>query len=184
MEKNEGWPGLPLHKNEKGHPLTHDILERLGCLKLNPEDPDDLFEDSTDQLYRKAEMRQRENSWARIKREENPYPTPAPMQADFSPARSDAADLLPSLRVDPFQVSTQTTPEQQPFGINPAFGLGGPMAYWPPIPTQPTQATVPAAWTYETPQPLNGLGIAHEEMNPCLPTYHDEYIFAAPDFQP
>ncbi|KAI5293367.1 hypothetical protein KEM52_005612 [Ascosphaera acerosa] len=29
----EGWPGEPLQDMPNGHPLTHDILERLGALK-------------------------------------------------------------------------------------------------------------------------------------------------------
>lgn len=29
------WPGSPLKESSNGKPLTHDILERLGALKLD-----------------------------------------------------------------------------------------------------------------------------------------------------
>ncbi|KAI5287351.1 hypothetical protein KEM54_006050 [Ascosphaera aggregata] len=33
MREGKGWPGEPLQNLSNGHPLTHDILERLGALK-------------------------------------------------------------------------------------------------------------------------------------------------------
>jgi hypothetical protein len=32
MQKGQGWPGAPLREAQGGHPLTHDILERLDLL--------------------------------------------------------------------------------------------------------------------------------------------------------
>lgn len=32
LQKGEGWPGQPLRESSGGHPLTHDILERLDLL--------------------------------------------------------------------------------------------------------------------------------------------------------
>lgn len=32
MQTGEGWPGRPLSEQQGGHPLTHDILERLDLL--------------------------------------------------------------------------------------------------------------------------------------------------------
>ncbi|KAF2086254.1 hypothetical protein K490DRAFT_66802 [Saccharata proteae CBS 121410] len=32
LQSGEGWPGSPLQDQQGGHPLTHDILERLGLL--------------------------------------------------------------------------------------------------------------------------------------------------------
>lgn len=34
MQNGESWPGSPLKESSNGHPLTHDILERLGALKV------------------------------------------------------------------------------------------------------------------------------------------------------
>ena len=32
LQDDKGWPGSPLPKVQDGHPLTHDILEKLGLL--------------------------------------------------------------------------------------------------------------------------------------------------------
>jgi hypothetical protein len=32
LQNGQGWPGLPLENSQGGHPLTHDILERLDLL--------------------------------------------------------------------------------------------------------------------------------------------------------
>lgn len=32
LQKGQGWPGAPLREAQGGHPLTHDILERLDLL--------------------------------------------------------------------------------------------------------------------------------------------------------
>jgi len=32
LQNGQGWPGLPLQEAQNGHPLTHDILERLDLL--------------------------------------------------------------------------------------------------------------------------------------------------------
>jgi len=37
LQTGEGWPGLPLDSSCEGHPLTHDILQRLDLLHSNPE---------------------------------------------------------------------------------------------------------------------------------------------------
>ncbi|KAF2144734.1 uncharacterized protein K452DRAFT_285054 [Aplosporella prunicola CBS 121167] len=37
LNTGEGWPGSPLAEHPGGHPLTHDILQRLGLLQQNSE---------------------------------------------------------------------------------------------------------------------------------------------------
>lgn len=37
LQKGEGWPGKPLREASGGHPLTHDILERLELLHSSSE---------------------------------------------------------------------------------------------------------------------------------------------------
>jgi len=39
LQAGETWPGLPLESSHEGHPLTHDILERLDLLHSNPDSP-------------------------------------------------------------------------------------------------------------------------------------------------
>ncbi|KAI9797949.1 MAG: hypothetical protein M1825_005672 [Sarcosagium campestre] len=44
-KSGEGWTGGPLKDNGFGHPLTHDILERLGALRQDSQESIDTFED-------------------------------------------------------------------------------------------------------------------------------------------
>lgn len=50
---NQGWKGTPLKESTNGHPLTHDILERLGALKLDSNDECVGFEEDLDLLRQK-----------------------------------------------------------------------------------------------------------------------------------
>lgn len=44
------WKGAPLKESVNGHPLTHDILERLGVLKLDLNVGTEVFEEDLDVL--------------------------------------------------------------------------------------------------------------------------------------
>lgn len=50
---NQGWKGDPLKESTNGHPLTHDILERLGVLKLDSNIETEKFEENLDMLRQK-----------------------------------------------------------------------------------------------------------------------------------
>jgi len=39
LVENEAWPGTPLHEQTEGHPLTHDILDRLNVLGMTGDSP-------------------------------------------------------------------------------------------------------------------------------------------------
>ena len=103
------WTGAPLQTTPKGYPLTHDILERLGFLRLSPQDEIEHFEENTD-ILRQRMM---------IKQEENPYPTPISTKSEFSPVESPRYDMFsgsssfPDVHAPhtPFQA---TTPLQSP----------------------------------------------------------------------
>ncbi|KAI4185774.1 MAG: hypothetical protein L6R41_003916 [Letrouitia leprolyta] len=49
----EGWKGDPLDTAPNGHPLTHDILERLDALRIDGHLSSDRFEESTEVLQQK-----------------------------------------------------------------------------------------------------------------------------------
>ncbi|KZF18878.1 hypothetical protein L228DRAFT_251744 [Xylona heveae TC161] len=49
----QGWSGAPLRESTNGHPLTHDILERLGALKPNSKDFEEEFEEDLLLLQRR-----------------------------------------------------------------------------------------------------------------------------------
>ena len=116
------WTGAPLQNTPKGYPLTHDILERLGFLRLGPHDEIEPFEENTD-ILRQRMM---------IKQEENPYPTPISTKSEFSPVESPRYDMFSACSSfadvhappTPFQA---TTPLQSPIeqGVMPYLdGLG------------------------------------------------------------
>ena len=50
---NRGWKGAPLADAANGHPLTHDILERVGALKLDSDVKLGKFEEDLDALRQK-----------------------------------------------------------------------------------------------------------------------------------
>lgn len=55
LQKGESWPGQPLRESSDGHPLTHDILERLDLLH-SPSDNSNIhegFEDDCGRLQQK-----------------------------------------------------------------------------------------------------------------------------------
>ena len=169
LERNESWPGSPLEKTPKGFPLTHDILERLGMLRLGPDEFDEPFEEDPDVLRRKMV----------VKPEENAYPTPQTIHSDFSPATSEVMDIFPSpfgnemtIPMDPMDHfhpgPISRTPEEQYMGSANQFG-------WPQsgISYSETGNMYPAC---NVPPGYNGLGITREASNPCLPTptYNDD----------
>ncbi|KAL2441666.1 hypothetical protein ABEF95_015993 [Exophiala dermatitidis] len=45
IQNGQGWPGSPLTETSHGMPLTHDILERLGVLKLDGHATNEVFEE-------------------------------------------------------------------------------------------------------------------------------------------
>lgn len=53
VQTGEGWTGAPLKESNKGAPLTHEILERLGALKHDNHYSDEIFEENLDVLQHK-----------------------------------------------------------------------------------------------------------------------------------
>ncbi|KAL5121079.1 Fluconazole resistance protein 1 [Pleosporales sp. CAS-2024a] len=55
LQKGESWPGQPLRESSGGHPLTHDILERLDLLHPSGDNSGhyDGFEEDCNQMQRK-----------------------------------------------------------------------------------------------------------------------------------
>lgn len=51
LQNRQGWPGQPLEEVEGGHPLTHDILERLDLLHPSSS-TSSICEDSVENLKR------------------------------------------------------------------------------------------------------------------------------------
>lgn len=55
LQSGEEWPGAPLQDAQGGHPLTHDILERLDLLHVPTDGPasHEGFEDDFDKLQQR-----------------------------------------------------------------------------------------------------------------------------------
>lgn len=55
LQKGQGWPGAPLREVQGGHPLTHDILERLDLLHPSSEGSTNYegFEDDCNRMQQK-----------------------------------------------------------------------------------------------------------------------------------
>ena len=51
--RRASWKGAPLKESVNGHPLTHDILERLGVLRVDVDVGTDAFEEDLDLLRHK-----------------------------------------------------------------------------------------------------------------------------------
>lgn len=61
------WPGAPLKELPTGHPLTHDMLDRLGALKQDNNIGDEFFEDDLDAAQQRliakgADLQRRDSS--------------------------------------------------------------------------------------------------------------------------
>ena len=53
LVNHKGWEGASLDCSNNGHPLTHDILERLGALKLESQINYEVFEDNIDAMRKR-----------------------------------------------------------------------------------------------------------------------------------
>ena len=177
------WPGPALQKNAKGIPLTHDILERLGMLKLDDQGNFETFEEDTDVLRQKMI----------IKEEEHAYPTPTTTQSEFSPVSPNFEPFIsrpfagekapPATRFQP--TPPMQSPEEDALMTFPESSLNmGPSMNLDPASLQSTsQPWMPSApryvtdmeYNYDIPLAYNRLGGVHAQKgnpclaNPCLP---------------
>lgn len=179
LEENKIWPGEPLERTQKGHVLTHDILERLECLKINDEDDEDYFEENTEVLQ--------ENMVANQEQEDNPYPTPLTIQSDFNPVEYDVTEQNPSQLfgsgspspIDPFQITPPLfNPTERllcvenPSGVS-GIQLGAAATHYPWHGMQSCSSDTLPTWTYGA-TPSYNYSLPYERGNPCLPVYSNE----------
>jgi hypothetical protein len=59
LQGGQGWPGQPLREAQSGHPLTHDILERLDLLHSSGDGSNNYegFEEDCDRMQQKLSER-------------------------------------------------------------------------------------------------------------------------------
>ena len=175
--KRKAWPGPPLQKTAKGIPLTHDILDRLGLLKLDDQGNYETFEEDTDVLRQKMI----------IKEEEPAYPTPNTTQSEFSPvspnfepfvSRAFANETaLPATRFQPTPPMHSPEEDTSMTFPEPSLNLGTSMNLDPASLQSPSQTWLRSAsryvpnmdYNYDVGLSYNGMGLMQQKANPCLP---------------
>lgn len=183
----KAWPGPPLQKTAKGIPLTHDILERLGLLKLDDQGNYETFEEDTDVLRQRMIIRE----------EEHAYPTPNATQSEFSPASSNF-EPFPSRpfageKALPVTLFQPTPPMQSPEEDTsmtfpePSLSMGTSMDLDPVSLQSPSQRWMQSASSYVPDLDYNyAMALSYNAMdlnqqqkaNPCLPmsVWNDDEI--------
>ena len=169
------WPGPPLQKTAKGIPLTHDILDRLGLLKLDDQGNYDTFEEDTDALRQKM----------MVKEEEHAYPTPKTTKSEFSPVSPN----FDSFMSRPFEKAFSAThyqptpPMQSPEEDSPmtfpetSLNLAPSLGLDPASLQAPCQSWIQSSsryvsdidYNYNAALAYNGMGLMQPKGNPCLP---------------
>lgn len=111
--EGEGWPGECLKTEPNGHPLTHDILTRLGALDRTK---GERFEDSPDamqqELCRKSIWRQESSDGAESSQ------SPVARSGFFSDAFTQTQTLPPP---PPTYPKITAPVKQEPMASNPQF---------------------------------------------------------------
>ena len=176
--KRKAWTGPPLNKTSKGIPLTHDILNALGMLKLDDQGNCERFEENPDVLRKKM-----------IKQEGDAYPTPTMGQGEYSPPKFESYASMPFTgeKGPPRPLYALTPPLQSPeddtfrddtFSEPSSMNLSTGMSLDPTSLHSTSQSWVPNAprfapeMDYSFGMPLcNGLGVQglEQKASPCLP---------------
>lgn len=128
MLSGTGWPGSPLKSSSNGHPLTHDILERLGTLKQEGHPGDDHFEEDLSIVQKRliangaGYMQRQDSSDGGSDSDHSPTfpPKPIPndtLSANFPPTPPSRSPYLPTQQMSAqFKAqaqAAQTQPQQQ-----------------------------------------------------------------------
>ena len=171
------WPGPPLQKTAKGIPLTHDILDRLGLLKLDDQGNYERFEEDTDVLRQKMIF----------KEEEPAYPTPTTTQSEFSPVSPNFEPFISrpfagekALTATRFQPTPpMQSPEEDMSMTFPesSLAMGTSINLDPTSLQSPSQPWIRSAsrympemdYSYDVALSYNGMGLMEQKANPCLP---------------
>ena len=126
----DNWMGAPLKTAPNGFPLTHDILERLGALKVESTDDYEPFEDDFEALQQKAYGQEHE---IMSPRSTNADSCPPSKRTSRNPQFLHNKSSLPTVQFPP------TPPDQSP--------------------TEPSMATFDAAFTADTPMNIDSVNL-------------------------
>ena len=175
--KRKAWTGPPLNKTSKGIPLTHDILNALGMLKLDDQGNCERFEENPDVLRNKM-----------IIKEEDAYPTPTMIQGEYTPFGDNfepyASMPFSGEKGPPGPRYTLTPPMQSPeadmamnFPESSSMNVGTGISLGPTSLQQPSQAWTPTGsrygpemeYTYDVSPLYSGMNVMEQKGGPCLP---------------
>lgn len=130
--EGEGWPGEPLLREANGHPLTHDLLARLGALDhIKGERFEENTEAMQQELWRRNAMQRQDSFDASsesaaqspvmssrfsfdISAAAPPQQQLPPTPPSFSPSSSRAAQPTPVIKQETQQQPQLQQPQMQP----------------------------------------------------------------------
>jgi hypothetical protein len=139
MQAGNCWPGSPLKPSSNGHPLTHDILERLGALNQEGQLGDEHFEEDLSVVQKRLIA----NGAGYMQRQDS----------SDGGSDSDHSPTFPSKPMSTDSLSANFPPT--------------PPSHSPYMPSQqmPTQFKVQAAQTHQHQQQRQGFGSISGEPN-------------------
>ena len=176
ITKCEGWKGDLLEVSSNGHPLTHDILERLDALRLDGHLSPDRFEENPEIL----QQRLLTDGAVHIKRNISPE---SDSDEDDTPPRKQASPTKRSLAESVLPTASQfppTPPVQTPstlWGDSPgAYSSSDTIIpdtmqlhIQPPLWSQSPQSYEASFDFFPTPTMYDGHVQLQQQPNPCLP---------------
>ena len=119
---SDKWTGPPLKSASNGHPLTHDILERLGALVLENEIECNTFEDDFKVLQRRASLQEHAAMSPRPDTVGKQPPSKRPCRTSIHVSESSIPKhYLPPTPPDLSPTGAKSTSFSADFGAEPAF---------------------------------------------------------------
>jgi len=156
LQSGRGWPGAPLHETQGGHPLTHDILERLGLLN-SPSDSNshcEEFEEDFSKLQRRLLKTDTAASRSRASTNSN---------SDSDPGFASSASSIETPPLQPIQFTNpfvqKVAPPTPQSPIRPQSQLNRPVKEFPLMMPSITQTDLNPAnlmrsqWSIPVPPP-------------------------------
>jgi hypothetical protein len=140
LQAGETWPGLPLESSHEGHPLTHDILERLDLLHSSPDSP--IKQEGFEENFARLQERLIANGASFVRRRRS-------VSSDSDPglAHSDASHDTPQIPTMSFSDAfarhnaPPTPPHGSPFPRPSQLSMPPKLSHFAPTPVAPTTFT-------------------------------------------
>lgn len=174
LVNNQGWKGAPLENSNSGHPLTHDILDRLGALKLDNNISYEVFEDNVNAMRKRfvadgalpiqrpsstdSEYNQSQTSFAEPTSPKLLFNEPPPTFNQFPPTPPSQSPQVQSAT----SIKMETSMDSDVLQFQQNSWIQTPLIYDEPMDFLPFNA----ASAYENMRSLQ------QGSNPCLPMSH------------